>query len=240
MSSDGMTLKLEVWRQGGRNQAGKMVSYTAKGITPDMSFLEMLDVVNEDLIRSGKEPIEFDSDCREGICGTCGLVINGQAHGPEAGTSACQLHMRSFSDGDSITIEPFRANAFPIVKDLVIDRSAFDRIIQKGGYVSVSTGPHADANTSRFPSPPPTRHSFRRPASAAAHVLPRVRTHPPRCSPARRSASTHCFLKVSPSASVALCVWSTRWMRKASATARISVSARPCVPRASSWRISPG
>ena len=153
MSSDGMTLKLEVWRQAGPNQAGKMVSYTAKGITPDMSFLEMLDVVNEDLIQDDKQPIEFDSDCREGICGTCGFVINGQAHGPEAGTSVCQLHMRSFSDGDTLVIEPFRANAFPVVKDLVIDRESFDRIIQKGGYVSVSTGPHADANAEPVPKP---------------------------------------------------------------------------------------
>lgn len=153
MSSEGMTLQLEVWRQGGPEQGGRMESYTAEGIKPDMSFLEMLDVVNEDLIQSGQQPIEFDSDCREGICGTCGMVINGQAHGPESGTSVCQLHMRSFNDGDSISIEPFRANAFPIVKDLVIDRSAFDRIIQRGGYVSVSTGPHADANAEPIPKP---------------------------------------------------------------------------------------
>lgn len=151
MGSQSMTLKLEVWRQDGPGQSGRIETYTAKGITPDMSFLEMLDVVNEDIIQGGGAPIEFDSDCREGICGTCGLVINGQAHGPEAGTSVCQLHMRSFRDGDTLTIEPFRANAFPVVKDLVIDRSAFDRIIQRGGYVSVSTGPHADANSITVP-----------------------------------------------------------------------------------------
>ncbi len=116
------------------------MEYPAKGISPDMSFLEMLDVVNEDLVKNAQEPIEFDSDCREGICGTCSLVINGVPHGPERGTAACQLHMRKFKEGQTITIEPWRAKAFPIVKDLVCDRSAFDRIIQAGGFVSVNTG----------------------------------------------------------------------------------------------------
>jgi succinate dehydrogenase / fumarate reductase iron-sulfur subunit len=123
-----------------------MVSYTPDNISPDMSFLEMLDVVNRGLIIKGEEPIAFDHDCREGICGMCSLVINGQPHGPEKATTTCQLHMRKFNDGDTIYIEPFRAKAFPVVKDLVVDRSAFDRVIQQGGYVSVNTGGAPDAN----------------------------------------------------------------------------------------------
>ncbi len=141
-----MDLTLHVWRQSGSNADGRLVTYEAKDISPDMSFLEMLDVVNEGLIEKGEEPITFDHDCREGICGACGMMINGNAHGPQGGTTACQLHMRSFKDGDSITIEPWRAAAFPVLKDLMVDRSAFDRIIQAGGYVSVNTGSAPDAN----------------------------------------------------------------------------------------------
>jgi succinate dehydrogenase / fumarate reductase iron-sulfur subunit len=142
----GMDLTLHVWRQSGPGQAGKMVDYAATDISPDMSFLEMLDVVNERLIESGTDPIAFDHDCREGICGACGLMINGAAHGPMKLTTACQLHMRSFKDGDEIWIEPWRAKAFPVVKDLVVDRSAFDRIIQAGGFISAPTGTPQDAN----------------------------------------------------------------------------------------------
>lgn len=147
MSQQTMTVHLKVWRQSGPDDTGRFEDYTAENVNPHMSFLEMLDVVNEDLIHAGKEPIEFDSDCREGICGTCGCVINGQAHGQERGTTVCQLHMRSFSDGDTLVIEPWRAKAFPVIKDLVVDRSAFDRIISAGGYVSVNTGPKPDANS---------------------------------------------------------------------------------------------
>ena len=147
MASKEMTLNLRVWRQSSADAPGSLESVSAHGISPEMSFLEMLDLVNERLVHEGKMPFEFDSDCREGICGTCSLTINGQAHGPDLGTAVCQLHMRSFSDGDTITIEPFRARAFPIIRDLVTDRSALDRIIQVGGYTSVTTGPHADANT---------------------------------------------------------------------------------------------
>jgi succinate dehydrogenase / fumarate reductase, iron-sulfur subunit len=146
-----MDLTLKVWRQKDRNTAGQMVTYPAKGISPDMSFLEMLDVVNEDLLRSGQDPIAFDHDCREGICGMCSLFINGRAHGPERGTTTCQLHMRHFKDGDTITIEPWRSAAFPVYKDLVVDRSAFDRIQQAGGYVSVNTGGVPDANAIPIP-----------------------------------------------------------------------------------------
>ncbi len=142
-----MNLKLKVWRQKDGNAPGKMVEYQARDIIPDMSFLEMLDVVNEDLIARGEEPIAFDSDCREGICGTCSLVINGIAHGGQRGTTACQLHMRHFKDGQTITIEPWRARGFPVLRDLVTDRGAFDRIIQAGGFVSVNTGGTPDANS---------------------------------------------------------------------------------------------
>lgn len=142
-----MNFTLHVWRQGANNEQGKMVTYKATNISPSSSFLEMLDQVNEELIGKGEEPIAFDHDCREGICGSCALVINGLAHGPESQTTTCQLHMRSFKDGDEIHIEPWRAKAFPIVKDLVTDRSAFDRIIQAGGFVSANTGGAPDANS---------------------------------------------------------------------------------------------
>jgi succinate dehydrogenase / fumarate reductase iron-sulfur subunit len=141
-----MNLTLKIWRQSGPSTPGKLVEYEAKNVSPDMSFLEMLDVVNEKLTSKGEEPIAFDHDCREGICGSCGVVINGIAHGPQSATTACQLHMRTFKDGDTIVIEPWRARPFPVVKDLVVDRSAFDRIIQAGGFVSVSTGGTPDGN----------------------------------------------------------------------------------------------
>src|SRR6266404_1908686 len=151
MSQKNMTVHLKIWRQEGPNKPGSFMDYTAKGVTPDMSFLEMLDVVNEELIKSGKQPVEFDHDCREGICGTCSMVINGNAHGPDVLTTTCQLHMRRFKDGDSITIEPFRAKAFPIVRDLTVDRSAFDRIQLAGGFISNNTGTAQDGNAIPVP-----------------------------------------------------------------------------------------
>lgn len=151
MSESNMTLNLKIWRQESRGSKGNMSSYTVEDISPDMSFLEMLDVLNEDLIKKGEEPVAFDSDCREGICGTCGMVVNGVAHGPEKATSVCQLHMRHFNDGDTIVIEPFRADAFPVIRDLVVDRSAFDNIMSAGGYISVNTGSAQDANTILIP-----------------------------------------------------------------------------------------
>ena len=141
-----MTVNLRVWRQPGPDQPGRLVNYVAGNVHGDMSFLEMLDVVNEDLIKKGADPIAFDSDCREGICGSCGLVINGIPHGPDKGAATCQVHMRRFRNGETITIEPFRARAFPVLKDLVIDRSALDRIIASGGYVSMSVGGAPDGN----------------------------------------------------------------------------------------------
>jgi succinate dehydrogenase / fumarate reductase, iron-sulfur subunit len=146
MSAKTLTLTLKVWRQDGPQAAGRFETYTASDISEDASFLEMLDVVNERLIEEGKEPITFESDCREGICGTCGLMINGQAHGPERGTATCQLHMRKFHDGDHITIEPWHASAFPVIRDLAVDRSALDEIVAAGGYISANTGAAPDAN----------------------------------------------------------------------------------------------
>jgi succinate dehydrogenase / fumarate reductase iron-sulfur subunit len=140
------TFHLRVWRQNGPQADGKLVDYDVT-VDEHASFLEMLDKLNEDLIAAGERPVEFDSDCREGICGSCSCVINGQAHGPQRGTASCQLHMRTFKDGASIVVEPWRAESFPIIKDLVVDRGAFDRIIQAGGYVSVPTGPKPDANS---------------------------------------------------------------------------------------------
>jgi len=146
-----INLTLKVWRQGGPGVKGRLDTYHAENISTDMSFLEMLDVVNESLTLDGKEPIAFDYDCREGICGQCGAVVNGRAHGPEKGTTLCQLHMRHFSNGDILVIEPFRARAFRVVKDLVVDRSPLDRIIQAGGYISVNAGGAPDANAAPVP-----------------------------------------------------------------------------------------
>jgi succinate dehydrogenase / fumarate reductase iron-sulfur subunit len=150
-TSKTLNLTLKIWRQTGPDQPGALKTYTLTNISTDMSFLEMLDVLKEQLIAKGEEPVAFDHDCREGICGTCGVMINGQAHGPDNATTTCQLHMRKFNDGDTILIEPWRAKAFPIVRDLVVNRSAFDRIIQSGGYVSVNTGGAPDANAIPVP-----------------------------------------------------------------------------------------
>ena len=146
-----MNLTLHIWRQRTKADAGRFVTYPMTGVSPDMSFLEMLDVLNEGLIAKGEEPVAFDHDCREGICGACGVVINGTPHGPVPATTTCQLHMRKFQDGDEITVEPWRAKAFPVIRDLCVDRSPFDRIIQAGGFVSVNTGSAVDANATPIP-----------------------------------------------------------------------------------------
>ncbi|MFT5737157.1 MAG: succinate dehydrogenase / fumarate reductase iron-sulfur subunit [Maribacter sp.] len=143
-----MDLTLKIWRQKGASDKGKIIDYAIGDVSPDMSFLEMLDVLNQDLIEKGEEPVAFDHDCREGICGSCSMFVNGQAHGPDSMVTVCQLHMRSFKDGDTIYIEPWRATAFPVIKDLIVDRSAFDRIQQAGGFISVNTsGNTQDANS---------------------------------------------------------------------------------------------
>ena len=148
-----MDVTLRVWRQAGRDADGVFETYEAKDISPDASFFEMLDEVNEDLNDEGVEPIAFDSDCREGICGTCGVMVDGYPHGPQSGTASCQLHMRKFSDGDTITIEPWRAVAFPVLRDLIVDRQPFDEIIQAGGYISANIGAAQDANIIPVPKP---------------------------------------------------------------------------------------
>lgn len=147
----GMAFHLKIWRQENSESAGAFASYDIKNITPDMSFLEMLDVLNEEILKKGGRPVEFDSDCREGICGACGCMINGQAHGPRLATTTCELYMREFTDGQTIVVEPWRAKSFRVIKDLVVDRSAFDRIIASGGYISVKSGKHADANAILVP-----------------------------------------------------------------------------------------
>jgi succinate dehydrogenase / fumarate reductase iron-sulfur subunit len=176
-------LNLKIWRQSSRDAAGRLEDYTADDVSPDMSFLEMLDVVNEGLIRQGKDPIAFDSDCREGICGMCSLVVNGVAHGPDRGTTVCQLHMRRFRDGDTITIEPWRAKAFPVVKDLVVDRSAFDRIIAAGGFVSVNVGGAPDGNSIPIP-----KHDAETSMDSAACIGCGA------CVAACKNASAHLFM----------------------------------------------
>jgi succinate dehydrogenase / fumarate reductase iron-sulfur subunit len=148
-----LTLHLKVWRQDGPDSEGRFEEHDLDGISTDMSFLEMFDVLNEKLINAGQEPVEIASDCREGICGTCGVMINGRAHGPELATATCQLHMRQFSDGDEIVVEPWRATSFPVIKDLVVDRSPFDRIMEAGGYIGTNTGAAPDANDIRVPKP---------------------------------------------------------------------------------------
>lgn len=148
-----MNLTLKIWRQPNAQSKGQFVTYKLSSVNEHMSFLEMLDVLNEELIQKGEEPVAFDSDCREGICGTCGFVINGIPHGPERATSVCQLHMRHFKDGDEITLEPWRARPFPVIKDLVVDRSPFDRIIQAGGFISARTGSAPEANSILVPKP---------------------------------------------------------------------------------------
>ncbi len=151
MSGNTLNLTLKVWRQAGPDEPGRFETYDAPDIKDDMSFLEMLDVVNERLLESGTEPITFESDCREGICGTCSLMINGRAHGPVKGAAVCQVHMRVFADGDTITVEPWRAAGFPVIKDCAVSRSAFDRIIESGGYISAPTGAAPDANLQLIP-----------------------------------------------------------------------------------------
>jgi succinate dehydrogenase / fumarate reductase iron-sulfur subunit len=160
-----MKLTLRVWRQAGPDVAGDFETYEVDGITDEMSFLELLDSLNEKLVGEGREPVAFDSDCREGICGSCGLMIDGQAHGPQRGTATCQLHLRRFRDGDVVTVEPFRSSDFPIVKDLVVDRSAFDRIIEAGGFITAPTGSAPDANLIAVP-----KHDADRAMDAAACI----------------------------------------------------------------------
>jgi succinate dehydrogenase / fumarate reductase iron-sulfur subunit len=189
-----MNLTLKIWRQKGPSVKGKLVTYEVSDISTDMSFLEMLDVLNEKLILDGDDPVAFDHDCREGICGMCGVMINGKAHGGLQ-TTTCQLHMRSFKDGDTIVIEPWRSRAFPLIKDLAVDRRSFDRIIQAGGYISAPTGTRC-----RCRRRTPTPRSTPPPASAAAPAWRPARTARRCCSPPPRSPTSGSCRRASPSA----------------------------------------
>ena len=171
-----LTIKLKVWRQKNSKDKGRFVDYNVPGLNEHMSFLEMLDVLNERLISLGEEPIAFDHDCREGICGSCSMVINGKPHGPLKGTTTCQLHMYHFKDGDNIVIEPWRAKPFPVIKDLVVDRTPFDRIIQSGGYISVNTGSAPDGNAIPISQEEPCMHSMLLHVLDVEHVLLLVKT----------------------------------------------------------------
>ena len=228
-----LNLTLKIWRQPDAVTAGAMHTYQVEDISTDMSFLEMLDVLNEQLNAKGEEPVAFDSDCREGICGSCGLMINGQAHGPEV-TTTCQLHMRSFKDGDEITIEPWRADAFPVIKDLIVDRGAFDRIIQSGGFISVEhrLGPRGQLGA-RAARQGDACLQRGRPASAAAPAWRPAPTARRRCSWAPRSPTSASCPRASRSATAAWSAWSPSTTPRASAAAPTSASAPPPAPRRS-------
>lgn len=227
-----MKLTLKIWRQANQEAKGAMHTYELDEVSEDMSFLEMLDVLNEKLNADGEEPIAFDSDCREGICGMCSLMINGEAHGPEV-TTTCQLHMRSFNDGETITIEPWRAQAFPVIKDLVVDRSAFDRIIQMGGFISVNTGAAPDAATHPIPKGRLIAPLTWPPASAVAPVSRLARTAPLHSSWEPRSRTWVSCPKARPSATSAWSTWPPSMIMSTLAAARISVNARLPAPRRS-------
>ena len=223
-----LNLTLKVWRQAGGDTAGRFETYTTT-IADDASFLEMLDYVNEDLIGKGDEPIAFDHDCREGICGTCGLMINGQAHGPQRGTATCQLHMRKFSDGDTIVIEPWRAAAFPIIKDLIVNRAAFDEIVQAGGYITVNTGAAPEANLTPVPKDAADAPWTLPRASVAARASPHVPTRQPSCSPRPNCNTSTCCPRARPSGGPDPRRWLRPWS-STSAAVPITASARRRVP----------
>src|SRR6266550_2169195 len=227
-----MNFKLKIWRQKDRQSRGKLVVYDAPDVSPNASVLEMLDIVNERLLFNGEEPIAFDSDCREGICGTCSLTINGEAHGPDHPGAACELYMRKFHDGDTITVEPFRARTFPVIKDLVVDRSALDRIVQAGGFISARAGSAPEANSIPIP-----KHDADL-SMDAAPARRRARTRR-RCSLPRQKCHTSRFcLKANRNERSVWSAWCKRWMPKVSATAPTLTSAkrsaRPKSARASS------
>ncbi len=234
-----MNLTLHIWRQRNANSEGQMVTYQARDISPDMSFLEMLDVVNEDLIKKGEEPIAFDNDCREGICGACGLVINGVAHGGFQGTTACQVHMRKFKDGDEIYIEPWRVGAFPVIRDLVVNRTAFDRIIQAGGYVSVSTGGAPDGNALPVPKTEAETAMDAAACISCGACARRVRTPRPCCSSPRKWRTSPICRRVRRSTAGVPLRCSISMISKDSALAPTISNARPSVPRRLASNSSP-
>ena len=219
-------LTLRIWRQNGPDDAGSFETFPVDEVSDEASFLELLDVLNERLIAEGKEAIVFDHDCREGICGTCSLMINGQAHGPQLGTATCQLHMRTFTDGDQIVVEPWRSAAFPIIKDLMCDRSAFDRIVESGGFITAPTGGSPDANL--MPIPKPVADAAMDAAECiGCGALRRgvSRTAPPTCSRRPRSPTSTCCPRVRPRSWPGPRRWSRRWT-STSARAPTTASAR--------------
>ena len=228
-----MNLTLHVWRQKNANDRGRMVRYDAVDINEHMSFLEMLDVVNEGLIAKNEEPIAFDNDCREGICGMCGFMVNGVAHGPERGTTVCQLHMRHFKDGDVLYLEPWRARAFPVIKDLAVDRTALDRIVAAGGFISIATGNAPDANA----IPVPKDKSELAMDAAACIGCGACVAQCPNASAAlftgAKSRTSPCCRRASPSATAERLRWSRKWTARPSAIAPTSANAKPSVPNKS-------
>ncbi len=232
-------LTLRIWRQKNNDALGEFQTYILRDISTDMSFLEMIDVLNEQLTREGKDPVAFDHDCREGICGMCGAVVDGVPHGPDRETTLCQLHMRKFKSGDTIVIEPFRSIAFPIKKDLMVDRSALDRIIQAGGYVSVNTGGTVTATPSPSAQKRLSWQWMRQPASVAVPVWPVVPTVLRCFLRGRRSHSSACCLKVILSARSGPAPWSCKWTKRDSVTAPTKKNASSPVPRPFRSGISP-
>jgi succinate dehydrogenase / fumarate reductase iron-sulfur subunit len=232
MESKSLNLRLQVWRQPSTQASGKFETYELPSVPVHASFLEMLDLLNEQLITEGREPVAFDHDCREGICGMCSLYINGRAHGPQQGTTTCQLHMRHFKDGETITIEPFRAKAFPVVRDLVVNRSAFDRIQQAGGYITVNTGNAPDGNAVPIPKTD-ADEAF---AAAAcigcgpAKMPRRCYLYPP------RFLSMPCCLKGNPSIAKGFFRWWRPWMRKVLGIAPTPGHAKQNAPKEFRWR----
>ena len=232
-----MNLKLKIWRQKNAHSQGKFVDYTVENISPDTSFLEMLDILNNDLIHKGEEPVVFDHDCREGICGMCSLHINGHAHGPDEDITTCPLHMRKFHDGETITIEPWRSRAFPVIKDLAVDRSAFDKILQAGGFVSVGTGGVPDANTIPIPKPDADESMDAAACIGCGACVATCKNGSAMLFACRRSLS--CRRAVSR-ARVVRRRWWPRWTSWASAPARTPAPARPSARKASRSPTSPG
>ena len=219
-----MNLTLKIWRQKNAKNKGKIVEYPIDGISPDMSFLEMLDVLNQKLITAGEEPVAFDHDCREGICGSCSLYINGEAHGPDRRVTTCQLHMRKFKDGDTIFIEPFRANSFPVIKDLIVDRSAFDRIQHAGGFISVNTS----GNTQDGNAIPISKHAADEAMMpllvlVVVLVLRLVKTPLQCCLLVQKFLNMHCCHKDKWKQQIEFKIWLHKWIWKALETAPIQV-----------------
>ena len=234
-----MRLTLHVWRQTGPKDKGGFKTYQLDDVNTHMSFLEMLDVLNQELIEKGEEPVAFEHDCREGICGCCGMVINGVPHGGQQGTTVCQLHMRMFSDGEELFIEPWRAKGFPVIRDLVVDRSAFDRVVQAGAYISVNTGAAPDANAIPVPKDDAEMAFDAAACIGCGACVAACKNASAMLFVGAKISSTSTCRRVRSSATAAPGISSRRWTPRASATAPTRTSARPCAPRRSRCGSSP-